>query len=197
MATLYSILKASQYSVSMYLIITYKTKLILSVSIGISLYLISTSSLTQQQMTEEQIDKKFLTYDNPTLGFRMMYPSGWQILEESPGRVIFISPQNTEIRIIVDNISKSIDANKLPLRNITAHNDALNEIKALRGVARNIHDNEVTVGTAHIPGWRIGYNVLGHYIIDTNIVTSGKRFTISYVEVTSKVRDIINNANNA
>jgi hypothetical protein len=122
--------------------------------------LISTSSLTQQ-MTEEQIEKKILTYDNPTLGFRMMYPSGWQIIEENFGRVIFISPQNTE-RIIVDNISKFIDANKLPLRNIAAHNDALNEIKALRGVARNIHDNEVTVGTAHIPGWRIGYNVLGH-----------------------------------
>jgi len=46
----------------------------------------------------------------------MMYPSSWQIIEENPGRVIFISPQNTEIRIIVGNVSKSIDANTLPLK---------------------------------------------------------------------------------
>jgi len=121
----------------------------------------------------------------------MMYPSSWQIIEENPGRVIFISPQNTEIRIIVGNVSKSIDANTIPLRNITAHNEALNENKALRGVASHIYDNEVTVGTAHFPGWMLGYNVPGHYIIDTNLVANGKRFTISYVEVTSKVTETL------
>lgn len=99
----------------------------------------------------------------------MVYPSGSNIIEENPGRVIFISSQNTEIRIIINNVSKSLDVNKLPLRNITAHNDALNEIKALRGVASHIRDNEVMVGTSHIPGWRVDYNVLGHYIIDTNL----------------------------
>lgn len=175
----------------MHLIITYNAKLILSVSTEIiSLYLISTSNL-QQVMSEAQINKKFLTYEKPTLGFRMVYPSDWQIIEENPGRVIFVSPQNTEIRIIINNVSKSLDVNKLPLRNITAHNDALNEIKALRGVASHIRDNEVTVGTSHIPGWRVDYNVLGHYIIDTNLITSGKRFTISYVEVTSKVTETL------
>jgi len=61
----------------------------------------------------------------------------------------------------------------------------------LRGVASHIHDNEVTVGTAHFPGWMLGYNVPGHYIIDTNLVANGKRFTISYVEVTSKVTETL------
>ena len=148
-------------------------------------------------MSEAQINKKFLTCENPTLGFRMMYPSGSKIIEENPGRVIFISSQNTEIRIIINNVSKSIDINKLPLRNITAHNDALNEIKALRSVASHIRDNEVMVGASHISDWRVDYNVLGHYIIDTNLVTSGKRFTIIYVEATSGNKDIINNAGNA
>jgi hypothetical protein len=53
------------------------------------------------------------------------------------------------------------------------------------------------VGASHISDWRVDYNVLGHYIIDTNLVTSGKRFTISYVEATSGNKDIINNAGNA
>lgn len=41
-------------------------------------------------MSEAQINKKFLTYENPTLGFRMVYPSGLKIIEENPGSYIHL-----------------------------------------------------------------------------------------------------------
>ena len=64
--------------------------------------------------------------------------------------------------------------------------------------ASHIHDNEVTVGTSHIPGWRVNYNVLGHCIIDTNLVTSGQTIYNQLCGGDIKGnRDITNNAGNA
>lgn len=129
------------------------------------------------------MNEKFSTYQNPRFGFRILYPSDWHVIEENPDRVIFSSAETTTIRVIGDNISKDTPA----VTNLTAHNYALNEVNGLRGVAKNVHLMEVTVGIAHVPGWRVDYVIPGHYVIDINLVISGKRFTISYVEATLKV----------
>ena len=97
--------------------------------------------------------------------------------------MIFSSAETTTIRVITDNISK--DA--LAVTNLTAHDYAINEVNGVRDVVSNVRLTEVTVGIAHMPGWRVDYVIPGHNVIDINLVISGKRFTISYVEVTLKV----------
>jgi hypothetical protein len=139
----------------------------------------------------QKINKKFLSYQNPRLGFRLLYPSDWQVLEENPGRVIFISPeQNATLRIIVENASKDFDVNRLTTTandSSTAHTYAMNEIKAIQGVASHIHNNEVAIGTRNISGWRVDYMLSSHYVMDTILVTEGNRFILRYVDLALKV----------
>jgi hypothetical protein len=63
----------------------------------------------------------------------------------------------------------------------------LNEIKAIQGVASDIHNSEVAVGIAHTPGWRIDYMLSSHYVMDTILVTGGHRFILRYIDLTLRV----------
>ena len=180
-------LHPSALNLTMHLIIVFMKMLFLAGSIGILLLLLLlfylTSMFTLQLIAETQMNEKFSTYQNPRFGFRILYPSDWQVIEENPDRVIFSSAETATIRVIADNVSK----NALAVTNLTAHDYALNEVNGLRSVASNVRLMEVTVGISHVPGWRVDYVIPGHYVIDVNLVIGGKRFTISYVEVTLNV----------
>jgi hypothetical protein len=135
---------------------------------------------THHLITIAQMSEKFSTYQSPRFGFGILYPSNWQVIEENPDRVIFRSPETTLIRVIADNISSQA------VTILMAHDYALNEVNGLRGAA-SLGLRGVTVGIAHSSGWRVDYVIPGHYVTDINLVIDGKRFTISYVELTSKV----------
>ena len=94
----------------------------------------------------------------------------------------------------MENVSKSFDVNTLNVKEEdikAAHIYALNEIKALQGVAGHIHNGGVTVRIANITGWRVDYVLPGHYVIDIILVTGGKQFIIRYVDVTLKVQETL------
>jgi hypothetical protein len=155
--------------------------LFLAGSIGLLLLFYVIPISTHHLITTAQMSEKFSTYQSPRFGFGILYPSNWQVIEENPDRVIFSSPETTIIRVIADNTSSQA------VTNLTAHDYALNEVNGLLGAASNLRLMGVTVGIAHSPGWRVDYVIPGHYVTDINLVINGKRFTISYVELTSKV----------
>jgi len=122
----------------------------------------------------------------------------------------FISPgSNTSLSIKVDNVSKYeyLDTNTLTVKTApmpTAHDYAMDRINELSGGGIREHylrDMPVSVGTAHIPGWRVdsmysgepGYNstVFGDYVISTYLVSDSKVYTFTYEDLPLRVPDTL------
>jgi len=86
----------------------------------------------------------------------------------------------------------------------TAHDYAMDRINELSGGGIREHylrDMPVSVGTAHIPGWRVdsmysgepGYNstVFGDYVISTYLVSDSKVYTFTYEDLPLRVPDTL------
>jgi hypothetical protein len=128
------------------------------------------------------MNEKFLTYPNPKLGFKILYPFGWNVIEENPNRVIFHSFGNATMRIIVYNATG----------NMTTHDYALKEINELPGFVSDVHVTGITMGTRHLPGWSVDYIIPpNHHLIDTILVANGKQFTISYLVIAVKPHEVL------
>ena len=145
----------------------------------LSALLFSIAPILLQDTAGVKISEKFLTYQNSRLGFNISYPTGWQVIEENPDRVIFNSFGNATVRIIVDNVTKF--GNMSSEGGVSAHNYAINGTKNLGGIASYAHITSVFVGTSHQPGWSVDYFIPPSHILDTVLVTNGKLFTINFV----------------
>lgn len=150
--------------------------LLLCLSIIIITSLLSVS-LTGQQTTVAQTNSKFVTYDNPTFGIRIQYPSDWGRLDlsflQQSADIDFYPLADTSL---AKNVK--IQVNNLPSRNMTLEEYTNSQINPLE--ERLLESNTTTL--AGIPGYEIVFTSLqGLKTMQVWTIKNDKAYIISYV----------------
>jgi len=117
----------------------------------------SRSNISNNTSLHNTTDGRFLTYENSTYGFRMQYPSGWELRSSSsvfsignkivefalvsnkqnPFGSTLLSPKLTDadLSVSVENVSKFLDTNTMKVKSHTLQeyvNGKINEINSLQ-----------------------------------------------------------------
>jgi eukaryotic-like serine/threonine-protein kinase len=134
-------------------------------------------TLTGQQTTIAQTNSKFVTYDNPTFGVRIQYPSDW-------GRLDLSFQQHSADIDFYPLADTSLAKNlKIQVKNIPFHNMTLEEytntqINLLDG---NLLESSTTT-LADIPGYKIVFtNMEGLKTMQVWTIKDDKAYIITYV----------------
>ena len=146
-----------------------------------SLLIIITSllslSLTGQQTTIAQTNSKFVTYDNPTFGVRIQYPSDWGRLDlsflQDSADIDFYPLADTSL---AKNVK--IQVINLPSRNMTLEEYTNSQINPLE--EKLLKSNTTTL--AGIPGYEIVFtSVQGLKTMQVWTIKDDKAYIITYV----------------
>jgi hypothetical protein len=134
-------------------------------------------SLTGQQTTVAQTNSEFVTYDNPTFGVRIQYPSDWGRLDlsflQQSADIDFYPLADTSL---AKNVK--IQVNNLPSRNMTLEEYTNSQINPLE--ERLLESNITTL--AGIPGYEIVFTSLqGLKTMQVWTIKNDKAYIISYV----------------
>jgi eukaryotic-like serine/threonine-protein kinase len=134
-------------------------------------------SLTGQQTTVAQTNSKFVTYDNPTFGVRIQYPSDWGRLDlsflQQSADIDFYPLADTSL---AKNVK--IQVNNLPSRNMTLEEYTNSQINPLE--ERLLESNTTTL--AGIPGYEIVFTSLqGLKTMQVWTIKNDKAYIITYV----------------
>ena len=150
--------------------------LLFSLSIIIITSLLSLS-LTGQQTTIAQTNSKFVTYDNPTFGVRIQYPSDWGRLDlsflQDSADIDFYPLADTSL---AKNVK--IQVINLPSRNMTLEEYTNSQINPLE--EKLLKSNTTTL--AGIPGYEIVFtSVQGLKTMQVWTIKDDKAYIITYV----------------
>jgi serine/threonine-protein kinase len=150
--------------------------LLFSLSIIILTSLLSVS-LTGQQTTIAQTNSKFVTYDNPTFGVRIQYPSDWGRLDlsflQDSADIDFYPLADTSL---AKNVK--IQVNNLPSRNMTLEEYTNSQINSVE--EKLLKSNTTTL--AGIPGYEIAFtSVQGLKTMQVWTIKDDKAYIITYV----------------
>jgi serine/threonine-protein kinase len=150
--------------------------LLFSLSIIIITSLLSLS-LTGQQTTIAQTNSKFVTYDNPTFGVRIQYPSDWGRLDlsflQDSADIDFYPLADTSL---AKNVK--IQVINLPSRNMTLEEYTNSQINPLE--EKLLKSNTTTL--AGIPGYEIVFtSVQGLKTMQVWTIKDDKGYIITYV----------------
>jgi serine/threonine-protein kinase len=146
-----------------------------------SLLIIITSllslSLTGQQTTIAQTNSKFVTYDNPSFGVRIQYPSDWGRLDlsflQDSADIDFYPLADTSL---AKNVK--IQVINLPSRNMTLEEYTNSQINPLE--EKLLKSNTTTL--AGIPGYEIVFtSVQGLKTMQVWTIKDDKAYIITYV----------------
>jgi serine/threonine-protein kinase len=146
-----------------------------------SLLIIITSllslSLTGQQTTIAQTNSKFVTYDNPTFGVRIQYPSDWGRLDlsflQDSADIDFYPLADTSL---AKNLK--IQVKNLPFHNMTLEEYTNSQINPLE--EKLLESNTTTL--ADIPGYEIVFtSVQGLKTMQVWTIKDDKAYIITYV----------------
>jgi eukaryotic-like serine/threonine-protein kinase len=146
-----------------------------------SLLIIITSllslSLTGQQTTIAQTNSKFVTYDNPTFGVRIQYPSDWGRLDlsflQDSADIDFYPLADTSL---AKNLK--IQVKNLPFHNMTLEEYTNSQINPLE--EKLLKSNTTTL--AGIPGYEIVFtSVQGLKTMQVWTIKDDKAYIITYV----------------
>jgi eukaryotic-like serine/threonine-protein kinase len=146
-----------------------------------SLLIIITSllslSLTGQQTTIAQTNSKFVTYDNPTFGVRIQYPSDWGRLDlsflQDSADIDFYPLADTSL---AKNLK--IQVKNLPFHNMTLEEYTNSQINPLE--EKLLESNTTTL--AGIPGYEIVFtSVQGLKTMQVWTIKDDKAYIITYV----------------
>jgi hypothetical protein len=161
----------------------------------------------------------FETYQNPTLGFTLQYPSNWKVDEDrsSDGLVQFFIPhRNLAIfHVSVKNVTRYFDTDTLTIKNKTAQMYALERLDTLSKISadadfKQIRQNEFNI--AGNSGWKIEYtdnlglldlskefakrlDLGAKYNFEVFTVANGKVYTLAFNEKFLKVPETVPLAN--
>jgi serine/threonine-protein kinase len=150
--------------------------LLFSLSIIIITSLLSLS-LTGQQTTIAQTNSNFVTYDNPTFGVRIQYPSDWGRLDlsflQDSADIDFYPLADTSL---AKNVK--IQVINLPSRNMTLEEYTNSQINPLE--EKLLKSNTTTL--AGIPGYEIVFtSVQGLKTMQVWTIKDDKAYIITYV----------------
>src|SRR5215217_1383564 len=150
--------------------------LLFSLSIIIITSLLSLS-LTGQQTTIAQTNSKFVTYDNPTFGVRIQYPSDWGRLDlsflQDSADIDFYPLADTSL---AKNLK--IQVKNLPFHNMTLEEYTNSQINPLE--EKLLKSNTTTL--AGIPGYEIVFtSVQGLKTTQVWTIKDDKAYIITYV----------------
>jgi eukaryotic-like serine/threonine-protein kinase len=150
--------------------------LLFSLSIIIITSLLSLS-LTGQQTTIAQTNSKFVTYDNPTFGVRIQYPSDWGRLDlsflQDSADIDFYPLADTSL---AKNVK--IQVINLPSLNMTLEEYTNSQINPLE--EKLLKSNTTTL--AGIPGYEIVFtSVQGLKTMQVWTIKDDKAYIITYV----------------
>jgi serine/threonine-protein kinase len=134
-------------------------------------------SLTGQQTTIAQTNSKFVTYDNPTFGVRIQYPSDWGRLDlsflQDSADIDFYPLADTSL---AKNVK--IQVINLPSRNMTLEEYTNSQINPLE--EKLLKSNTTTL--AGIPGYEIVFtSVQGLKTMQVWTIKDDKAYIITYV----------------
>ena len=134
-------------------------------------------SLTGQQTTVAQTNSKFVTYDNPTFGVRIQYPSDWGRLDlsflQQSADIDFYPLADTSL---AKNVKIQVD--NLPSSNMTLEEYTNSQINPLE--ERLLESNTTTL--AGIPGYEIVFTSLqGLKTMQVWTIKNDKAYIITYV----------------
>ena len=134
-------------------------------------------SLTGQQTTIAQTNSKFVTYDNPTFGVRIQYPSDWGRLDlsflQDSADIDFYPLADTSL---AKNLK--IQVKNLPFHNMTLEEYTNTQIKLLE---KNLLESSTST-LANIPGYKIVFtNIEGLKTMQVWTIKDDKAYIITYV----------------
>jgi serine/threonine-protein kinase len=134
-------------------------------------------SLTGQQTTIAQTNSKFVTYDNPTFGVRIQYPSDWGRLDlsflQDSADIDFYPLADTSL---AKNLK--IQVKNLPFHNMTLEEYTNSQINPLE--EKLLESNTTTL--AGIPGYEIVFtSVQGLKTMQVWTIKDDKAYIITYV----------------
>jgi eukaryotic-like serine/threonine-protein kinase len=134
-------------------------------------------SLTGQQTTVAQTNSKFVTYDNPTFGVRIQYPSDWGRLDlsfmQGSADIDFYPLADTSL---AKNVKIQVD--NLPSSNMTLEEYTNSQINPFE--EKLLESNTTTL--AGIPGYEIVFTSLqGLKTMQVWTIKDDKAYIITYV----------------
>ena len=134
-------------------------------------------SLTGQQTTVAQTNSKFITYDNPTFGVRIQYPSDWGRLDLS----FLQDSADIDFYPLADtSLAKNL---KIQVKNLPFHNMTLEEYTntQINLLEENLLESSTTT-LADIPGYKIVFtNIEGLKTMQVWTIKDDKAYIITYV----------------
>jgi serine/threonine-protein kinase len=134
-------------------------------------------SLTGQQTTIAQTNNKFVTYDNPTFGIRIQYPSDWGRLDLS-----FLQ-DSADIDFYPLNDTSLAKNLKVQVKNLPFHNMTLEEYtnSQINLLEENLLESS-SATLAGIPGYKIVFtNIEGLKTMQVWTIKDDKAYIITYV----------------
>ena len=134
-------------------------------------------SLTGRQTTIAQTNSKFVTYDNPTFGVRIQYPSDWGRLDlsfmQDSADIDFYPLADTSL---AKNVKIQVD--NLPSSNMTLEEYTNSQINQFE--EKLLESNATTL--AGIPGYEIVFTSLqGLKTMQVWTIKNDKAYIITYV----------------
>jgi len=134
-------------------------------------------SLTEPQTTIAQTNSKFVTYDNPTFGVRIQYPSDWGRLDlsfmQDSADIDFYPLADTSL---AKNVK--IQVHNLPSSNMTLEEYTNSQINPFE--EKLLESNTTTL--AGIPGYEIVFTSLqGLKTMQVWTIKDDKAYIITYV----------------
>jgi eukaryotic-like serine/threonine-protein kinase len=139
--------------------------------------LIIITSLLSLSLTGQQTNSKFVTYDNPTFGVRIQYPSDWGRLDlsfmQDSADIDFYPLADTSL---AKNVK--IQVNNLPSQNMTLEEYTNSQINPLE--EKLLKSNTTTL--AGMPGYEIVFTSLqGLKTMQVWTIKNDKAYIITYV----------------
>jgi eukaryotic-like serine/threonine-protein kinase len=143
----------------------------------LSLSIIIITSLLSVPLTDQQTNSKFVTYDNPTFGVRIQYPSDWGRLDlsfmQDSADIDFYPLADTSL---AKNVK--IQVNNLPSQNMTLEEYTNSQINPLE--EKLLKSNTTTL--AGMPGYEIVFTSLqGLKTMQIWTIKNDKAYIITYV----------------
>jgi eukaryotic-like serine/threonine-protein kinase len=143
----------------------------------LSLSIIIITSLLSVPLTDQQTNSKFVTYDNPTFGVRIQYPSDWGRLDlsfmQDSADIDFYPLADTSL---AKNVK--IQVNNLPSQNMTLEEYTNSQINPLE--EKLLKSNTTTL--AGMPGYEIVFTSLqGLKTMQVWTIKNDKAYIITYV----------------
>ena len=149
----------------------------------------------QSAASQNPIPANFETYQNPTLGLKLQYPSDWKVDEDSASDGIVRFNTGDEFRtgnpifvVSIDEVRSYLDTDTMTLKNTSLTQSVAEKLIFYSQLSREIapdfklvRQNELTVGGNNAT--KLEYTMGIFYWFEALSVANGKLYTLTYKDL--------------